>query len=111
MATIISKDELKNEILDITLIDVRNSDEYQHAHIRGAENIPLDDLQVEAQKRYNPEKKLVVYGEDEKMGQKAVNQLEEEGFKHITLYKDGFNDWLGSHYPTKKVDLGNKLRE
>ncbi|OGI02592.1 MAG: hypothetical protein A2104_10425 [Candidatus Melainabacteria bacterium GWF2_32_7] len=111
MATIISKDELRNEILDITLIDVRNSNEYKHSHIQGAENIPMDELQVEAQKRYNPEKKLVIYGEDDKMGQKAANKLEEEGFKHITLYKDGFQDWIDSHYPTKKVDLGNKLRE
>lgn len=111
MTTIISKDELKSEILDITLIDVRDNRAYKFGHIQGAEDIPLENLKDEAQKRYKKEEKLVIYGENEEMGSNAARQLEEAGFSNIQLYKTGFEEWRHSHLPIKRVDIGNELRE
>ena len=111
MTTVISKDELKDEILDITLIDVRDPYSYKMGHIQGAENIPLEKLENVVKSNYNPEKKLVIYGEDEKMGEDATRKLEEAGYIRIELYKAGFQEWRHSHLPVKRVDLGNERRE
>lgn len=111
MITTIDKEELKKEILHITLIDVRDHDHYEMAHIQSAENMPADHLVEEAEKKYPHEKKIVLYGEDEAMGEEAAQQLEDAGFEKIILYREGFKDWRRAHMPVKKGQLGQKRRE
>jgi|GEM_PF-5494782 len=111
MTKVISKDELKDKILDITLIDVRDNHSYKFGHIQGAEDIPLENLEKEFKQKYSPEEKnIVIYGEDENQGIEAVNKLENLGYKNIELYKEGFQQWRHSHLPVKRVDLGNERR-
>ena len=111
MVKFINREELKDEILHITLIDVRDSGNYKMSHIQGAENIPTEHLAETAEKKYPHEKKIVLYGEDESMGESAAQQLEEAGFEQISLYRDGFQDWRSAHMPVKKQNLGQKRRE
>ncbi len=108
----ISKDELKNNILDITLIDVRDPYLYKFGHIQGAEDIPAENIEEEFKNRYTPEKKgIVIYGEDEDQGLEAAKRLEKAGYHNIKLYKEGFKEWRHSHYPIKRVSMGNEKRE
>ena len=112
MTKVISKDELKDKIHSITLIDVRDSYAYNFGHIQGAEDIPLENLENEFKQKYSPEEKnIVIYGEDEQMGSEAVNKLENIGYNNIELYKDGFREWRHSHLPIKRGSLGQEMRE
>lgn len=112
MTIVISKDELKDKMLDITLIDVRDDYSYKFGHIQGAEDIPLENIEEEFKSKYSPEEKdIVVYGEDEKMGMEAAQKLENLGYNNIMVYKEGFQEWRRSHLPIKRVDMGQKLRQ
>ena len=111
MTKVISKDELKDKILDITLIDVRDDYSYEFGHIQGAKDIPLEKLEEEFKQKYSPEKKnIVIYGENENQGTEAINKLENLGYHNLELYKEGFQEWRHSQLPIKRTDLGNERR-
>jgi rhodanese-related sulfurtransferase len=111
MTKVISKDELKEKLIDIKLIDVRDSHSYKFGHIQSARDIPLENLENEFKQKYNPEEKnIVIYGEDENQGMEAAKKLENLGYKNIEVYKEGFQEWRHSHLPIKRVDLGNEQR-
>jgi len=91
----ISIDELqekyKNENLNI--LDVREEDEYEEAHIPGATNIPLSNIDQELTK-LDKDKEYVVHCQAGSRSKKASDILEEQGYQ-VTNVSGGMKDWDG----------------
>ncbi len=61
------------------LIDVRERDEFEEVHVKGAENLPLTDLERGA--RFEPDDRPIAYiCRSGRRSALACMQLEEEGF-------------------------------
>lgn len=76
---------------DITILDVREVDEFQAGHIQGAVNAPLSTLeeqysQLEAGKRY------YVICQGGKRSERACQFLETKGFDVVNV-EGGMNQW------------------
>jgi len=70
------------------LIDVRNPEEYRAERIEGARNVPVDTIRTDLI-GLDRETPLLIYCKVGKRCIKAVDQLNEMGFHHITVLDGG----------------------
>lgn len=82
------------------LVDVLPKDDYTHAHIKGAINIPLDDLETKANEWLNRHIDIIVYSANaECKGAKfAQEKLGQMGFRCWTV-EGGLEAWEKENYP------------
>ena len=93
---------------DYRLLDIRSKDEFDSAHIEGAENIPLASLVLTETLQSLPrERKLVVYSNGSEQAAKASVMLRMAGFDAYLLL-GGYNHWqqrvLNPDIPTEAAD-------
>lgn len=86
---------------DVLLIDVRERDEYNNEHLRGAKNIPLDQLDKQLGKLPR-DKNLVIYCQNGAKSIRAIRQLEVAGFTRLYHLHQGLRGWNNMGYPTRK---------
>jgi len=86
------KRALSNPKLGIKVIDVREPDEYQIAHIDGVPLIPLSELA----KRFtelDPNQQYYIHCKSGVRSMKALHFLREQGFKYLKNVKGGIDAW------------------
>jgi adenylyltransferase/sulfurtransferase len=102
-ATDITSVELKQRLDhgdNLTLVDVREPNEYQINRIPGTVLIPLGDIP----KRYtelNPDAEIVVHCKMGGRSAKAADFLRSVGFKKVLNLKGGILDWIDKVDPTQ----------
>ena len=76
---------------NVVVLDIRNPEVAQLGRIKGAYNIPYEQLfdKLNDVARNAP---LVLYGNQEPKD--VVAELREEGFKFVSLVKDGYDGWV-----------------
>lgn len=79
---------VKDEFIDdgdTILIDVRTEKEYKEKHLKGAVNIPLDNIVrgVDENEKVNYGTKIVVYCQSGKRSLEAGKALIKEGYKNV----------------------------
>jgi rhodanese-related sulfurtransferase len=87
---------------EATVIDVRPADEYEAGHIRGAINVPLEELPKRLSEL--PRKQQVVAycrGPYCMLAYDAVAQLRKRGYRARRL-EDGFPEWKAGRQPVDK---------
>ena len=87
----LSEFQILNQKEDITILDVREGDEFQAGHIEGALNAPLSTLdkgyeQLDASKRY------YVICQGGMRSERACQFLETKGFDVVNV-EGGMNQW------------------
>jgi rhodanese-related sulfurtransferase len=99
----IKRDELKQKLdnKEVILIEVLNREKYEKSHIKGAINIPLEEIGAESKERFNKNDQIVVYCSDHECtaSPKAAKKLEDLGFENVYHYKGGKKDWKESDFP------------
>jgi adenylyltransferase/sulfurtransferase len=86
------KQALEDPSLGIRVIDVREPEEYQAAHVAGTQLIPLSQLQ----QRYmelNPEQPYYIHCRSGIRSLRAVQFLRQQGFKSLKSVKGGIMAW------------------
>ncbi len=86
------KRALEHPELGIHVLDVRDPDEYEIAHVKGVPQIPLGDLP----RRFtelNPNQQIYLHCKGGVRSMKALNFLREQGFKYLKSVKGGINAW------------------
>lgn len=86
------KRALTDKSLNIQVIDVREPDEYQIAHIDGVKLIPLGTL-GDRFTELDPNQQLYVHCKSGMRSMKAVKLLQERGFKYAKSVKGGILAW------------------
>lgn len=94
--TYIKSDDLKNLIdaksESLQIIDLRNKNSYSTGHLRGAVNIPLDELEKEKEK-ITIGKKIILYSDDGLFAFQGAVKLFDMGIFNILTLSDGLNTW------------------
>jgi len=92
----VSVQEMKRALHDpklgIRVIDVREPDEYQIAHINGVPQFPLSTLQQRFTE-LDPNQTLYVHCKSGVRSLKAINFLRQQGFKYAKSVKGGISAW------------------
>ena len=83
--------QVLNQKEDITILDVREVDEFQAGHIEGALNAPLSTLDKEYE-QLDSSKRYYVICQGGMRSERACQFLEAEGFDVINV-EGGMNQW------------------
>jgi adenylyltransferase/sulfurtransferase len=86
------KRALENPKLGIGVIDVREPDEYQIAHIDGVPLFPLSTLQQRFTE-LDPNKQYYIHCKSGVRSLRALQFLREQGFKYLKSVKGGISAW------------------
>ena len=91
--------EKSKEDDSLLIIDVRQRDEYNTEHLRGAKNIPLDQFEKRIGKLPR-DRDIMVYCNTGTRSVRAVRQLEVAGFTRLYHMHQGLRGWKKADYPT-----------
>ena len=87
---------------EVTVIDVRPPEEYAAGHIKGAVNVPLNELGKRLAELPR-DREVVAYcrGPYCMLAFEAVETLRHEGY-HVRRLEDGYPQWRAAHHPTEQ---------
>ena len=98
------------------LIDVRETGEYNNAHIPGASLIPRRDLEAQiADAVPHPDTPIVLCDDDARRATLAATTLDGLGYANVSALDGGINRWVTQEYPTEwgvnvpSKDFGEKV--
>ena len=78
---------------DIQLIDVRNTNEYQSGHIKGAISLMWGKLEKNLS-AIDPQKTKLIYCQGGDRASIAASLLKKNGLEHVEIYLGSMNEWL-----------------
>lgn len=86
----------------VTVLDVRPKEEFDAGHVRGAINIPIEELEHHL-KHFDPKQEIVAYcrGPHCILAFEAVEQLRKNGFNAHRL-ENGYPEWKVAGFPIEK---------
>jgi sulfur-carrier protein adenylyltransferase/sulfurtransferase len=93
------KRALETPSLGIRVIDVREPDEYEIAHINGVPQLPLSVL-VKRFTELDPNQQIYIHCKSGIRSMKALHFLREQGFKYLKSVKGGISAWADEIDPS-----------
>ena len=93
------KRALSEPDLGIQVIDVREPDEYQIAHLEGTLLFPLSQL-AQRFSELDPDRHYYIHCKVGARSMRALEFLRQQGFKHLKSVKGGINAWSQEIDPT-----------
>ncbi|MBU0278504.1 MULTISPECIES: rhodanese-like domain-containing protein [unclassified Gemella] len=84
--------EFKKNIRSVQLVDVREKDEFQYAHINGARNIPLSQLSFKYSSLLK-DKPIYLCDKNGTVAPRAALALKKYGYTNIYMLKNGLQAW------------------
>ena len=86
------KRALDDRSLNIQVLDVRDPDEYEIAHVKGVPQIPLGTLSQRFTE-LDPNQAIYIHCKSGVRSMKALKFLREQGFKYVKSVKGGISAW------------------
>lgn len=101
----VTPERLKKEMdgqTPVTVVDLQSADKYDHAHIPGAVNLPMEKFEAEyADVLKDKDAAIVLYGEYDELGKgsKAGELLKTAGYTRVGHVVGGVMAWKEAGYP------------
>lgn len=92
--TVLTQEQFIDGYRKAQLIDVREQNEFDRGHIRGARNIPLTQLK-QSINALRPDKPVYLYCQNTTRSSRAAQILKKHKFEDINVLKGGFKKWTG----------------
>lgn len=87
---------------DLIVLDVRERDAYESAHVPGARLLPRGQLELRVnQELSDPTRRVLTYCEFGKVSTLAAATLRQMGFQHAVALDGGMKAWAEAGYPVK----------
>lgn len=91
---ILTQEEFIEGYRKAQLIDVREQQEYENGHIRGARNIPLSQFK-QSLAAIRPDKPVYLYCQNMTRSSRAAQILRKHKYEDINILQGGFKKWTG----------------
>jgi|SRR5690625_2492665 len=92
--TVLTQEQFIEGYRKAQLIDVREQQEFERGHIRGARNIPLTQFK-QSMNALRPDKPVYLYCQNSSRSARAAHMLRKNKFEDINILKGGFKKWTG----------------
>lgn len=86
-----------------TILDVRDRNTYNDAHIMGAMPMPKEELVEMAKSSLAFSRDIYIYGETDEETAEVAQQLRSAGFQHVGELKGGLPAWKAIAGPTEGI--------
>lgn len=87
----------------LTIIDVRDRDQFNFSHIMGAIPIPMGELVERAFRTLEWTRDIYVYGDTDRESSEAASKLRQAGYQNVSAIKGGVAAWKAVGYPVESV--------
>jgi rhodanese-related sulfurtransferase len=87
----------------LTILDVRDRNDFNNGHITGAMNMSLNEL-VERAQSIHPERDIYVYGGSDTETTQAATALRDAGFESVAELQGGLQAWQAIAGPTDGIN-------
>ncbi|RLK61800.1 rhodanese-like domain-containing protein [Actinokineospora cianjurensis] len=109
MARVITTDEVKQRIDtgSAVVLEALPQSYYDEAHLPGAKNLPLDEVDDRAAALIpTKDAEVIVYCSDDTCSNSGIasERLAELGYTNVFTYVAGKRDWVGSGLPTESAE-------
>jgi len=94
--------ELIDKEKDVIVVDVRTREKYNEVHIKGANLIPVQELEQNIHK-IPKDKKVIVHCGSGNSSSKACDILKGKGLKGLYHLKGGIREWQSEGYQVEKT--------
>lgn len=102
----ISPDEVQQKLEedeDFVLVDVREQDEWEEAHISGADYLGKGVIERDIEELYpDVDKEIVLYCGGGYRSALAADNLQKMGYRNVKSMKGGFRSWTEAGYSIQK---------
>ena len=85
---------------DIILIDCREVDEWNEAHVKEARLFPLSNFETAFEELQNKDSEIIIMCRSGKRSLNACFLLKEEGFTNLTNLEGGILSWVDNQFET-----------
>ncbi len=91
------------------VLDLRNKESFESGHIVDARNVPVAELESEAEQALKKwrDKSVITYCNDGRDGANAARTLTKLGFSKVFNLEGGLNAWIKDNLPLAKTTNGN----
>ena len=96
-----AKELIDNE-KDVIVVDVRTKEKYNEVHIKGANLIPVQELEQNIHK-IPKDKKVIIHCGSRNSSSKACEILKGKGLKNLYHLKGGIREWQAEGYQVEKI--------
>jgi rhodanese-related sulfurtransferase len=87
---------------DLVLLDVREKDAYEAAHLPGARHIPRGQLELRVDREMpDPTARILTYCQFGKVSTLAASTLKTMGFTRVVALDGGMEAWQAAGYPVE----------
>jgi len=83
----------------LTILDVRDHDTFNQAHIMGALSFPMKELVSRATASLERDRDIYVYGNTDEETANAAQYLKQAGFSRVAQLTGGLGAWKAAGYP------------
>lgn len=91
---VLTQDQFIDGYRKAQLIDVREPQEFDRGHIRGARNIPVTQFK-QSINAIRPDKPVYLYCQNTSRSSRAAQILRKNKYQDINVLKGGFKKWTG----------------
>lgn len=88
----------------LTIVDIRDRDAFNNAHIMGAVPIPMDQITELAESTLQKSRDIYVYGATDQETATAAAQLRKAGFEQVAEIKGGLAAWKAIAGSTEGIE-------
>ena len=87
----------------LTIIDVRDRNQFQISHIMGAVPMPLAELTHRALSSLELSRDIYVYSDTDEEAVEAAAKLRQAGYLNVSELKGGLPAWKAVGYPVESI--------
>ena len=87
----------------LTIVDVRNREEFNKCHILGAIPMPADELVDQALVNLELTRDLYLYGDIDEEAAAAAASLRQAGYQNVSELRGGLAAWKAAGYPVSAI--------
>lgn len=86
----------------LTIIDIRERQEFYFSHVMGAVSMPLSELVVRASAALELDRDIYLCSDTDEDTAVAAAQLRQAGFRNVSELQGGLPAWKAMGYPVEK---------
>lgn len=85
----------------LTIIDIRERQDFQEIHVSGSVSIPYPDLLISVTRCFESNRDLYIYGNSDGEAEMAADQLRQAGYSRVSVLRGGVAAWKAAGFPVE----------
>lgn len=87
----------------LSIVDIRDRADFSYSHVTGAISIPLQQMIETAQRCFEYDRDLYLYGNTDEESKAAADQLRAAGYTSVSILRGGVAAWKAAGFPVESI--------